>query len=105
MFNPNPVNDPTLRGQKAGEVETIGANNRYDLFPVHTRFDAVAWFIEDRETLDAMGLADVVVQANSRREALDALDRVRPDYGVVVEAAPVYGSPLQAPAWDAHSEL
>lgn len=105
MFNPNPVNNPTLRGQKAGEVETIGANNRYDLFPVHTRFDAVAWFIEDRETLDAYGLAEVVVQADSRREALDTLERIRPGHGVVVEPAPIYVSPLQAPAWDASAEL
>lgn len=85
MFNPNPVNDPTLPGQKAGEVETIGANGRYELFPVHTRFDAVAWFVLDREVVDDMGWFEIVVQADSRRAALDALERIRPGYANVAD--------------------
>lgn len=100
----NPVNNPELRGQRAGDVEVFGANNRFGLYPVHTRFDSVCWFVVDQEEVDDFGLPLVVVQQASRREALDTLARVRPGYLEAVAPAAVYAAPLQMPAWDLNAE-
>lgn len=101
----NPVNNPELRGQIAGEIETFGAGDRFALYPVHTRFDAVCWFAVDREEIDDLGLPMVLAQQATRREALNILERLRPGYAEIVEPAPVYVSPLQTPAWDLYVEI
>ena len=44
-------NNPQLAGQIAGKKEMIGGFQRYAVYPVHTRFANVQWFVADAETL------------------------------------------------------
>ena len=55
-------NDPRRPGQRASVSLTFGEFGRYMLYAVHTRFDAVSWFVQDAETPDAEGYATVIRQ-------------------------------------------
>ena len=44
------INDPTRKGELAAGKQVFGPNNRYAVAPVHSRFDAVGWFVWDTET-------------------------------------------------------
>lgn len=67
----NPQNDPTKAGRLAGPVEVL--KGRYQLFPIHTRFDAISWFVTDMEKIDALGFDEVIRQAPTREQALIGL--------------------------------
>ena len=41
------ANDPARRGQKASPVLSFGPCSRFRVYAVHTRFDAVEWFVAD----------------------------------------------------------
>lgn len=45
-------NQPALRGQLASRKVFFGDAGRYALYAVHTRFDAVMWFVADAEIVD-----------------------------------------------------
>jgi len=72
----SPKNDPTKAGCLAGRKETFGPLNRYAVAPVHTRFDAVEWFVWDAEgELSRMTATPPVIrQATSKAEALEGLE-------------------------------
>lgn len=55
-------NDPVKKGQLASRKISFGNNRRYAYAPVHTRFDAVQWFIWDAETPDADGNPEIIRQ-------------------------------------------
>lgn len=42
-------NDPARAGQIASKVSYFGEFGRYSVYAVHTRFDAVQWFVTDAE--------------------------------------------------------
>ena len=42
-----PANDPRKAGQPACPKQFFGEYKRYAVAPVHTRFDAVEWFVWD----------------------------------------------------------
>ena len=63
-------NDPRLAGQVAGKGSLFGPFSRFKVFPIHTRFESVNWFVTDVETLDEDGLPCVVAQADRREEAV-----------------------------------
>ena len=67
-------NNPALKGQLAAKPERLGAFWRYQIAPVHTRFDAVEWFVWDADLTDDQGFATVIRQEASRDAALDGLD-------------------------------
>jgi hypothetical protein len=67
------TNNPRLAGEIAGKRELVGRFNRYAVAPVHTRFDAVEWFVWDAEQQDDAGLPLVVRQADTREAAVRGL--------------------------------
>lgn len=77
MRNPSfsrlPANNPALRGQTAARKQLFGDNSRYAVAPIHTRFDAVEWFVWDADRLDKQGIPEVIRQAATLDEALRGL--------------------------------
>ena len=63
------INNPALRGKKAGKTKFYGPNSRFALYPINTRFQEVAWVVQDAEVLDELGLPEAVV-FNSKIEAV-----------------------------------
>ncbi len=66
-------NKPALRGTLAAKKQFFGAWSRYAVAPIHTRFDAVEWFVWDAEQTDDKGLAEVVRQSATLDDAIDGL--------------------------------
>lgn len=52
----------------------FGENRRYAVAPIHTRFDALEWFVWDAEhPLSDLNHAEVIRQAETLEEALRGL--------------------------------
>lgn len=67
-------NNPALRGSLATKKQFFGTNSRYAVAPIHTRFDAVEWFVWDAEhPLSNMSRAEVIRQAATLDEAIRGL--------------------------------
>ena len=67
-------NNPKLAGQLAAKKELFGGHSRYAIAPIHTRFDAVEWFVWDAEKIDPVtGGPNVIRQAQTKSEALAGL--------------------------------
>ena len=67
------VNLPAQAGSLAGR-KTFLRGHRYAVAPVHTRFDAVQWFVWDAEVIDPVtGFAAVIRQAETQEEAVRGL--------------------------------
>jgi hypothetical protein len=43
------TNDPSRKGQLAARKQLFGDYRRYAIAPIHTRFDAVSWFVWDAD--------------------------------------------------------
>jgi hypothetical protein len=66
-------NNPELAGQNAGRAVFFDLC-QLKLFPVHTRFESVQWFVTDAMTPDPeTGNPAVVIQAESKDKALKAI--------------------------------
>lgn len=69
-----PANNPSLKGSLAARKQFFGDNSRYAVAPIHTRFDAVEWFVWDAEhPLSSLSRAEVIRQADTLEEALRGL--------------------------------
>ena len=68
-----PRNVPSLAGREAAPGRCFGPSNRYRVVPVHTRFDAVSWFVTDAESRDDADLPAVVRQAGTFQGAVAGL--------------------------------
>lgn len=67
-------NNPELRGSPAARKQRFGENGRYAVAPIHTRFDALEWFVWDAEhPLSSLNRAEVIRQAATLEEALRGL--------------------------------
>jgi len=64
-----PSNNPALGGKRAGKARFFGPHSRYAVFPIHTRFESVAWVVQDAEVLDQCGLPDAAI-FNTEAEAV-----------------------------------
>jgi len=62
------ANNPDMKGKRASTV--IRFADRYGIFATHTRFDALAWWIDDY----ASGKAETFIQSDSKAHALYSLD-------------------------------
>lgn len=70
----NLSNNPALKGQPASKKEFFGERGRFAVWPVHTRFDAVEWFVADAEhPLSTMSRAEVIRQADTYEQAVEGL--------------------------------
>lgn len=72
-------NDPSKKGQLAARKQFFGGYRRFAVAPVHTRFDAVEWFVWDAALAADGELAPVIRQAATLAEAVDGL----PDEGEI----------------------
>jgi hypothetical protein len=71
---PKVHNDERKAGMPACRKRLFGDNSRYAVAPVHTRFDAVEWFVWDADhPLSTMSRAEVIRQADTLEEALEGL--------------------------------
>lgn len=66
-------NNPAKAGQVAGPKSLFGDFHRFACIPVHTRFDAVSWFVLDAETIDELGLPTVIRQEPTKELAMEGL--------------------------------
>jgi hypothetical protein len=67
------VNDASKAGQRAARAKLFGDFSRYAVAPVHTRFDAVSFFVWDTESLDDLGMPRVVRQETTLEQAIARL--------------------------------
>ena len=63
-------NNNARAGAMAGGKVIFGEFSQYAVYPVHTRHDAVAWFVVNVEMLDDMGLPSVIRQESTFRAAI-----------------------------------
>ena len=63
-------NNPEKRGQLAAKKKLFGEHSRYAVAPIHTRFDAVEWFVWDAEIINSDGLPEIIRQAATEQEAI-----------------------------------
>lgn len=63
----NIQNDASKAGQRAAESEWY---DDFEVYPVHSRFGSICWFVTDHKTLDERGSPTVVAQCDSQPEAL-----------------------------------
>lgn len=66
-------NNPSMRGMLADRKRLFGGYSRYAVAPVHTRFDAVQWFVWDAEAVDGNGMPSVIRQEATLQDALRGL--------------------------------
>lgn len=68
-------NEPAKAGQLAARKRLFGDCSRYAVAPVHTRFDAVQWFVWDAEHpwIDGDGKPNVIRQADKLEDAVHGL--------------------------------
>jgi len=66
-------NNPTIAGARASEQVVLGDFSQFAAFAVHTRFDAVVWFVHDVERLDDCGFPVVVRQCPTFEAAVAGL--------------------------------
>lgn len=72
-FSSVPSNNPMLRGSLAAPKQFFGEARRYAVAPIHTRFDAVEWFVWDAEASRDLDPAPVIRQEPTLEEALRGL--------------------------------
>lgn len=66
-------NDPARKGQLASRRKAFfGDNFRFALYPVHTRFGAVEWFVTDCD-VDDNGRPGIIRQSERWQDALYGL--------------------------------
>jgi hypothetical protein len=69
-----PANDPSKKGRLAAPKQLFGDHHRYAVAPLHTRFDAIVWFVWDANIYaDENGGPDVIRQAETLEEAVAGL--------------------------------
>lgn len=68
------LNDPRRAGADASDSVRFGDCGRYAAYAVHTRGDAVSWFVADAETPDPLTeLASVIRQEDTYAAAVAGL--------------------------------
>ncbi len=68
------TNNPTNAGSRASPKERFGDYGRYAVAPIHTRFDAVEWFVWDADHPNSdMTKAEVIRQEPTKEAAMAGL--------------------------------
>jgi hypothetical protein len=71
---PVATNEIAKAGQMAARRKFLFDGNRYALFPVHSRFGAIEWFVADAESLDPVtGLPEIIRQEPTAEKAVEGL--------------------------------
>jgi len=92
-FPPTLSNNPMLKGSPAAPKQRFGDGGRYAVWPIHTRFDAVEWFVADAEhPFSDMNHAEVIRQAETLELAMKGLgDDSPPPLAELAHVSGVYG--------------
>ena len=73
-------NEPLKKGQKAHKPFFFGdeySNNRYMVYPMHTRFDDVQWMIQDADIkCDVTGGSQIIRQIDSKDEVIEEIAKL-----------------------------
>lgn len=72
-FSKNIVNNPALKGQAAARKQTFGDHSRYAIWPIHTRFEIVQWFVADAYACDKEGRPEIIRQEDTLEAAISGL--------------------------------
>lgn len=64
-------NNPKKAGQPASKKALFGENNRYAIQAIHTRFEAIEWFVWD--AINGDGEPKIIRQSDSYGEAINGL--------------------------------
>lgn len=68
------ANNPKRAGERASSLKFFGDRGRYAVAAIHTRFDAVEWFVWDAEHPNAtMNRSEVIRQEPTLEQALAGL--------------------------------
>lgn len=67
------ANDPSHKGERASRKVLFGEFNRYAVAALHTRFDAVTFFVWDAHLDDGTGRPEVIRQEDTLEAALAGL--------------------------------
>jgi hypothetical protein len=71
-FKSSYANDASRNGQLAAPKQLFGDCSRYAVAPVHTRFDAVQWFVWDAEVMcSETGLPEVIRMEPTLAQAIE----------------------------------
>ncbi len=68
------INNPERAGHVASGYLTFGRHSRYAVMSVHTRFDAIEWFVKDSEKIDEYGMSSIIRQCPTLTEAIAGLE-------------------------------
>lgn len=67
-------NNPAIAGALASQKILFGQFKRYAVYAVHTRFDAVQWFVDDAEKREPLtNLPETIRQNNDFEKAIIGL--------------------------------
>jgi hypothetical protein len=67
-------NNPNLAGQLASRKAFVGHCKRLAVYAVHSRFDAVSWFVADAYLLDELtGFPSIIRQEDTLADAIAGL--------------------------------
>lgn len=68
------VNNPARKGELASSKVLFGDYKRYALFAMHTRFDVVAWIVQDAHITDPVtGGPETIRQEDTPEAAIGGL--------------------------------
>ena len=67
------ANEPSRKGQLAARKQLFGDYSRYAIAPVHTRFDAVSWFVWDAYGDPMNNASSIIRQEATLAEAIKGL--------------------------------
>lgn len=68
------INNPERAGHVASGYLTFGRHSRYAVMSIHTRFDAIEWFVKDSNQPDEYGMSTVIRQCPTLAEAIVGLE-------------------------------
>ena len=85
-IGPVAANDPSRSGSLASRKVLFGESSRYALYAIHTRFDAVEWFVADAGAVDAYAVTPAIIRQEATaasairsvllRDKIERCDRV-----------------------------
>ena len=68
-------NNPKLAGKRAGKARFFGPYSRFAVYPMHTRFEDIAWVVSDAEATDEYNLAKIAIFDNEAKAVAYAMQR------------------------------
>lgn len=67
------ANNPGLRGHRASRILRFGPGGRFQVYAIHTRFDAVEWWVADTNITYGDGRPWIIRQEPSFDEAISTV--------------------------------